>query len=111
MDDMWKNGGRLYSDDGEKVVIYDRNNPPFIGVNKYIDKYGADTNERLNAEFIPEEFWNRMFDRWNHNDFSNEDLIDIIKQVTGDDPTTMSGPFTKETLEKWQTAITSKWNA
>jgi hypothetical protein len=93
MDDMWKEGQCLYSEDGEKVVIYDRNNPPFIGVNKYIDKYGADTNERLNAEFILEEFWNRMFDRWNHNDFTNKDLIDIVKQDTGDDPINMSGPF------------------
>ena len=111
MDQMWKEGKCLYSEDGEKVVIYDRNNPPFIGVNKYIDKYGAETNERLNAEFIPEEFWNKMFDRWNHNDFSNEDLIDIIKQVTGDDPTTMSGPFTQDILDKWKDAITSKWTA
>jgi hypothetical protein len=111
MDEMWRNGGKLYDEDGDKVIVYDKKNPPFIGVNKYINKFGATTNERIVAEFIPEEYWNKIFKRWNSNDFSDENLIEIIKQVTGDDPTTMSGPFTETTLTTWRQAIESKWNA
>lgn len=110
-DKMWEQGGYLYDDDGEKVVIYNKDNPPFIGVNKYIDKFGSETNERLNAEFIPEEFWARMFQRWNDGNFENKDLVDIIKQVTGDDPETLNRPIAQQTLEKWQNAIKSKWEA
>ena len=111
-DEMWRNGGCLYDEDGDKVIKYDRQHPPFIGVNKYIDNFGEDDqHNRLTAEFRPEEFWNKMFDKWRHRDFSNEELIDIIKQVTGDDPTTMSGPVTDDTLESWRKAVEDKWNA
>lgn len=117
MDEMWRNGGRLYDDDGEKVVVYDRQHPPFIGVNKYVDRFGADSNERLNAEFIPEEYWTRMFDRWTRGQFTTDnqnnpnEIIDIIKQVTGDDPTTIPGPLTQDTMDTWRRAIESKWKA
>ena len=111
MDEMWRRGGRLYDEDGEKVVVYDKEHPPFVGVNKYIDHFGADTNERLNAEFIPKEFWGRMFKRWNDGDFTNTDLVDIIKQVTGEDPATVSRPLTQNTLDTWKEAIESKWKA
>ena len=112
MDAMWRNGGKLYDDDGEKLIVYDKNNPPFVGVNKYIDHFGDDGNgQRLTAEFKPEEFWPRMFERWNNGDYSNEDLVDIIKQVTGDDPKTIPGPLTDDTLNTWRKAIESKWHA
>lgn len=117
MDEMWKNGGRLYDDDGEKVIIYDQKHPPFIGVNKYVDRFGAETNERLNAEFKPEEYWTRMFDRWTKGQFTTEnaanpnEIVDIIKQVTGEDPTTIPGPLTKNTMEGWRKIIESKWRA
>ena len=117
MDEMWRNGGRLYDDDGEKVVVYDRQHPPFIGVNKYVDRFGADSGERLNAEFIPEEYWTRMFDRWTRGQFTTDnqnnpnEIIDIIKQVTGDDPTTIPGPLTQDTMDTWRKAIESKWKA
>jgi hypothetical protein len=42
MDEMWKRGGELYDDDGEKLVKYTAANPPFVGVNKYIDHFGDD---------------------------------------------------------------------
>ena len=109
-DEMWKNGGKLYDYDGEKVIVYDREHPPFIGVNKYVDRFGSDTNERLNAEFIPDEFWNRMYDRWNKGEV-NEELFDIIQQVSGDDPRQMQGPFSKDTLDSWRKIIEGKWSA
>ena len=74
MDEMWRNGGKLYDDDGEKVVVYDRQHPPFVGVNKYVDHYGEDDSTnggRLNAEFKPEEYWTRMFDRWSKGNFDD----------------------------------------
>ena len=112
MDAMWANGGFLYDDDGEKLIKYDATNPPFIGVNKYIDHFGDDGNgSRLTAEFKPEEFWPRMFKMWNDGDFNNQDLVDIIKQVTGEDPTTISRPLTESTLKTWRKAIESKWKA
>lgn len=111
MDEMWRRGGKLYDDEGEKLIIYDKNHPPFIGVNKYIDKFGSDTNNRITAEFIPEEFWNKMFDRWKQGNFENEELVEIIKQVTGDDPQTIPGPLTQDTLDTWRKAIESKWES
>lgn len=113
MDEMWRSQDRkYYDDDGEKVIIYDSKHPPFVGVNKYIDQFcGEDGKDRLTAEFRPNEFWPRMFDRWNQGDFSNQDLVDIIKQVTGDDPETIQRPLTQDTLETWQKAIESKWQA
>jgi hypothetical protein len=94
MDEMWNSQDKKYYDeDGEKVIVYDRKHPPFIGVNKYIDKFGSESNERLNAEFIPDEFWNRMFKRWNEGNFDDSNIIEIIKEVTGDDPSTLSRPI------------------
>lgn len=111
MDEMWRSKDRrLYDSDGEKVIIYDMEHPPFVGVNKYIDKIGEGTSDRIVAEFKPEEFWTRMFARWNSGNFQNDDLIEIIKQVTGDDPTTMTGPFSDETLNSWRAAIEKKWH-
>ena len=34
-DEMWARGGRLYDADGDKVIVYDKDHPPFNGVNKY----------------------------------------------------------------------------
>ena len=111
-DEMWRNGGRLYDQDGDKVILYDRKHPPFIGVNKYIDKFGEDNGERITAEFKPEEYWAKIFDRWRKGNFKeNEDLVEIIKQVTGDDPEQVPRPLTQETLNTWRKAIESKWSA
>lgn len=108
-DELWKSGQKLYDDDGEKLIIYDKDHPPFIGVNKYIDKFGSDSNQRLNAEFIPKEYWARIFKRWNDGDFQDEDLLDIIEQVTGDDPKQLNKPISQDILNKWKKAIESKW--
>ena len=85
-DEMWRNGGRLYDEDGDKVIIYDKEHPPFIGVNKYIDKFGFENNQRITAEFIPDEYWNKIFDRWKNGNFTDTNLTEIIKQVTREDP-------------------------
>ena len=111
MDEMWRNGGYLYDEDGDKVVIYDREHPPFIGVNKYIDKFGEHDNQRLTAEFKPEEFWPKMFKLWNEGNFENQEMVETIKQVTGEDPTTVQRPLTQDTLETWKKAVESRWNA
>ena len=112
-DALWKSGGRLYDMDGDKVIVYDVQHPPFNGVNKYISKYGADSNDRLVAEFIPDEYWSRLFDRWNKRNFTenDEEIVEIIKQVTGDDPKALSGPFVEDTLKAWRAAVESKWDA
>jgi hypothetical protein len=39
-----------------------------------------------------------MYERWNNGDFSNDDLVDIITQVTGEDPKTVTRPLTETTL-------------
>lgn len=113
MDAMWNSQDKKYYDeDGERVIIYDPKNPPFVGVNKYIDHFGDDgQNNRLTAEFKPEEFWPRMFKSWNDGNFDNDELVDIIKQVTGEDPKTISRPLTQTTLDTWRSAIESKWKA
>ena len=111
MDEMWRRGGRLYDDDGEKLVVYDKQHPPFVGVNKYIDNFCDEQGNPITADFRSDEFWARMFERWNNGNFSNQDLVDIIKQVTGDDPTQMKGPFSETTLKAWKDAVTSKWEA
>ena len=81
-----------------------------VGVNKYIDHFGDDGNgQRLTAEFKPDEFWPRMFKRWKEDGFENSDLADIIEQVTGENPTTITYSVTERTLETWRDAIESKW--
>lgn len=111
MDEMWRNGGYLYDEDGDKVVVYDKEHPPFIGVNKYIDKFGEHDNQRLTAEFKPEEFWPKMFKLWNEGNFENQEMVETIKQVTGEDPTTVQRPLTQDTLQTWRKAVESRWNA
>ena len=112
MDEMWNSQDKKYYDeDGEKVIVYDRKHPPFIGVNKYIDKFGSENNERLNAEFIPDELWNRMFKRWNEGNFDDSNIIEIIKEVTGDDPSTLSRPIAQDTLDHWRHVVEEKWAA
>lgn len=112
MDAMWRSQDKKYYDEDGEKVIYDINNPPFVGVNKYIDHFGDDGNgKRLTAEFKPNEFWPRMYERWNNGDFSNDDLVDIITQVTGEDSKTVTRPLTETTLQTWREAIESKWQA
>ena len=111
MDEMWRNGGRLYDEDGDKIVVYDKEHPPFIGVNKYIDKFGEQDNQRLTAEFKPEEFWPKMFKLWNEGNFENQEMTETIQQVTGEDPKTIQRPLTQDTLETWRKAVESRWNA
>ena len=110
-DEMWRNGGRLYDEDGDKVIIYDREHPPFIGVNKYIDKFGSENNQRITAEFIPDEYWNKIFDRWKNGNFADTNLTDIIKQVTGEDPESVPRPLTQNTLDAWRKIVENKWQA
>ena len=113
-DAMWKTKGHcLYDMDGDEVVVYDTKHPPFVGVNKYISKYGADKDDRLVAEFIPDEYWSRLFDRWNKGNFTENDteLTEIIQQVTGENPKTLTGPFVEETLKSWRKIVESKWDA
>lgn len=109
MDDMWRNGGRLYDEDGDKIIVYDKEHPPFVGVNKYVDRFGEENGERLNAEFKPEEFWTRMFDRWSKGNFDDTNITEIIKQVTGEDPATIPGPLTQDTMNSWRKAVENKW--
>ena len=111
MDEMWRNGGRLYDEDGDKVVVYDREHPPFIGVNKYIDKFGEQDNQRLTAEFKPEEFWPKMFKLWNEGNFENQEMTEAIQQVTGEDPKAVQRPLTQDTLDTWRKAVESRWEA
>lgn len=111
MDEMWRNGGRLYDEDGDKVIVYDKEHPPFVGVNKYVDRYGENSGERLNAEFKPEEYWSRMYDRWTKGNFNDTAITEIIKQVTGEDPSTIPGPLTQDTMDTWRKAVESKWKA
>ena len=111
-DEMWRNGGKLYDEDGDKVIVYDRQHPPFIGVNKYIDHFGDDeAGNRLTAEFRPEEYWNKIYDRWKNRNFQDENLVEVIKEVTGEDPTTIPGPITKATMDTWRKAVEGKWRA
>lgn len=107
-DEMWRNGGQLYDYDGDKVIVYDKKHPPFIGVNKYIDKFTDENGNPITADFRPEEYWPRIFKKWNEGDFDDA-TVEIIKQVTGEDPRIISRPLTKETLTTWQKAIESKW--
>ena len=111
MDEMWRNGGRLYDEDGDKVVVYDKEHPPFIGVNKYIDKFGEQDNQRLTAEFKPEEFWPKMFKLWNEGNFENQEMTEAIQQVTGEDPKAVQRPLTQDTLDTWRKAVESRWEA
>lgn len=111
MDEMWRNGGRLYDEDGDKVIVYDKEHPPFVGVNKYVDRYGENEGNRLNAEFKPEEYWSRMYDRWTKGNFNDTAITEIIKQVTGEDPSTIPGPLTQDTMDTWRKAVESKWKA
>ena len=41
----------------------------------------------------------------------NEELFDIIQQVSGDDPRQMQGPFSKDTLDSWRKIIEGEWSA
>jgi hypothetical protein len=34
-----------------------------------------------------------MFKRWNEGNFDDSNIIEIIKEVTGDDPSTLSRPI------------------
>ena len=110
MDAMWKNDGSLYDDDGEKIIKYDREHPPFIGVNKYIDKFGEDEGKRLTAEFKPDEFWNNLFKKLDSKESIGEDLTEIIKQVTGEDPDLIPRPLSDETKKTWREIIEKRWD-
>ena len=107
MDAMWRSQDKkYYDDDGEKVIIYDRKNPPFIGVNKYIDHFGDDGNgQRLTAEFKPDEFWPRMFKRWNEGNFENSDLVDIIKSALPQKVLNKKGHPAKQTFQALRIAV------
>lgn len=113
-DEMWANGGKLYDEDGDKV-IYDTEHPLFVGVNKYINKFGATTNERLVPEFIPKEYWNKIFSQWKDHKITDDStaLLDILSEVKKEDIKAYIANLTTilsdETLSEWREIIENKW--
>lgn len=57
----------IYTEDGDESF----EQPPYIGVNKFLSGLKNEAGELLFPEFREEEYWNRRFDKWKNGDFTN----------------------------------------
>lgn len=66
----WQKQGKVtYNEDGEESF----EQPPYIGVNKFLSGLTNAEGELLFPEFREEEYWNRRFAKWKNGDFTNPD--------------------------------------
>lgn len=67
---MREEGKIIYTEDGEEGV----EDPPYIGVNKFLSKYKDEKGNRIIPEFIEDEYWNRRYKAWSSGDFNDTEI-------------------------------------
>ena len=70
MYDAIKAGKVVYDEDGNMAV----EDPPYIGVNKYVSQFKDENGKRLVPEFIKEEYWKRRFEDWKTGKFNDTEI-------------------------------------
>lgn len=89
-----------YTSDGESII----NDPPYIGVNKFIGNYRTENNERIIRNFEDEAYWNQRFADWKYGLYNDSE-----KEIFG--ITSDKGPEVKtiKELKNLKKIVETKW--
>lgn len=67
----WRKQNKIkYGENGEESF----DNPPYIGVNKFLSGYTNEDGELLFPEFREDEYWNRRFIAWKNGEYTETEL-------------------------------------
>ena len=67
----WRKQNKIkYGENGEENF----DNPPYIGVNKFLSGYTNEDGELLFPEFREDEYWNRRFIAWKNGEYTETEL-------------------------------------
>lgn len=100
-EDMINTGKIYFDEDGE---MYGEN-PPYIGVNKYLaSKYKKEDDTRLFPEFVEENYWNKRFEDWKQGMFTDDEI-----QEFGIDKNNPPKIIDNTQAKKYQEQMKNRW--
>lgn len=90
----------IYNADGEVAV----EDPPYIGVNKFLSGLKNEEGELLFPEFREEEYWSRRFSNWKIGSFTEDEIKEF-----GLDENNLPKITDQEQHRQLREQITNKW--
>lgn len=101
MDDAVKSGKVIYDEDGNMAV----ENPPYIGVTKFLSGLRNSEGKLLFPQFREEEYWGRRYKNWKIGEFTKEEIEEFGFDENNLPKITDSSQYTdlrKQMENKWQ---------
>lgn len=98
--DLLNSGKILYDEDGEIAV----EDPPYIGVNKFLSGLKNERGDLLFPEFREDEYWNRRYLNWKVGQFTDAELQEF--GFNKDNPPNISD---QNQWEKMRQSMTHRW--
>ena len=97
----WKESSKItYNEDGEESF----EQPPYIGVNKFLSKYTTSNNKRLFPEFIEDNYWSERYSNWKLGQFTDDEL-----QEFGFNPNNLPKITNTEQQDRLKKQMTHRW--
>lgn len=98
--ELLNSGKVIYNEDGEMAV----EDPPYIGVNKFLSGLRNEQGELLFPEFREEEYWNRRYLNWKIGQFTESELQEF--EFDKNNPPNITDQNQWEKLRK---SMTHRW--
>ena len=97
----------IYTEDGDQSF----DQPPYIGVNKFLSGLKNENGELLFPQFIKDNYWNGRFSRWKNGDFTNPDgkLNQSEIEEFGIDPKNPPKITDRKQLEDMRDQMEKRW--
>lgn len=95
-----KEGKLKYNEDGDELL----DNPPYIGVNKFLSTFETFDGTLLFPEFREEEYWKRRFANWRQGQFTETEIEEFGFQENN-----LSHIDNEEQMQKMREQITNRW--
>lgn len=100
MRDAINSGKVIYDDDGNMAV----EDPPYIGVNKFLSGLRNEAGQLLFPEFIEDEYWKRRYMNWKIGQFTDAEIEEF--QLDKNNLPKITNPDQQKELRK---QMTNKW--
>lgn len=95
-----QNNQVIYDEDGNEAF----EQPPYIGVNKFLADYRDSEGNRLFPEFIPDNYWNGRYGHWKEGNYTEYELIEF--EFDKSNPPRITDP---EQHKKMRAQMENRW--